>query len=70
MIGLRLEPIMLRALGLGAFFVAISPTWRGYAVGAYTTFSEQIANHSTVALAITGLVVFGSFMGLQMTARK
>jgi len=33
-------------------------------------FSETVSMHSTAALAITGLVVFGTFLGLQMTARR
>ena len=61
---------MLRSLLIGVVFVVISPKLRDYVFGAFDVFTQQVTLHSTIAVAVTGAVVFFSFLGLQMTARK
>ena len=61
---------MFRALLLGGAFVLVSPSLRGWVFGLFDSFSQEVNLHSTIALIMTGMLVFGTILGLQMTAQK
>ncbi len=61
---------MFRALLLAGVFLLISPALRGYFLGVLEYMQQTINLHSTAAMVVTGVAVFCSFLGLQMTSQK
>lgn len=61
---------MIRSVLPLAAFAFVSPVIRRYFIDAYSTVDAAIRLHSTIAFTLTGVLVFSSFLAIQLTAPR
>ncbi len=61
---------MLRVGLLAVAFLVVSPALRKQVFHVYEIFAQEVTLHSTIAMVATGFLVFVSFLGIQLTAKK
>lgn len=62
--------MMIRSLMIAVAFLAVSPALRNRMFEILGQASEQVNLHGALAMTLSGLLVFGTFLGIQLTARK